>query len=61
MSLWDRHSTKQCDPLACYYCLHPEPDYYCNLYPPENWQAKKRKERLTKAPNSPVEPLSEGE
>jgi hypothetical protein len=83
MSLWDRHSTKQCDPLSCWYCLHPEHDYYCNLYFPENWQAKKRKERrvdvsanqrptgglsgspgpesLTKAPNSPVEPLSEGE
>jgi hypothetical protein len=97
MSLWDRHSTQQCDPLSCWYCLHANPDHYCNLWTPEQWARelqrrslhekelavqrlrKKEEERArkacgecdgvqptvpespAKAPNSPVEPLSEGE
>jgi hypothetical protein len=91
MSLWDRHSTQQCDPLACYYCGvdvsanqrptgglsgSPGPDWHASHathVPHDQWLeeahlsigAKElehiRKNMPTKAPNSPVEPLSEGE
>jgi hypothetical protein len=73
MSLWDRHSTQRCDPLSCWYCLHDWHATHVTLTPHDKWLeevhlsiGRKEIERIrknppTKAPNSPVEPLSEGE
>jgi hypothetical protein len=73
MSLWHAHSTQQCDPLACWYCLHDWRATHVTPIPPDKWLAEAHacigakeieyvlKNMPTKAPNSPVEPLSEGE
>jgi hypothetical protein len=73
MSLWDSHSTKQCDPLACWYCLNDWHATHVTHVPHDKWLEDAhlsigrkeiehiRKNTPTKAPNSQVEPLSEGE